>query len=183
MNNSDNSRLHSLILSCRMGDDNAFSELVSDYTPMLKSEISKLSLSYDEHFSDACAALYKAALKFDLEQEGVTFGLYAEICVRRRLIDVMNKEKAVSNALCSDIDVDNIAVSDGIVSRLLYKEEHESFNARVRELLSEYEYSVFRLWLSGLKVSDIAVRLSQDAKSVENAKARILKKLRSGFDR
>ena len=183
MNNLDNSRLRLLVLQCRAGDDSAFSELVATYTPMLKSEMAKLSLPSDEFFSEACVALYNAVLSFDLEQSNVTFGLYSAICVRRRLLDVLRKEKRVADALASDIDVDDIAVSDGIVSRLVHKEENEHFRARVRELLSKYEYEVFNLWLLGLSAADISERLSTDVKSVENAKARVLKKLRSGFSR
>ena len=184
MNNSDNSRLVSLLRQCRTGDDNAFSLLVADYTPMLKGEIAKLSLPFDESFSEACVALYKAALNFDLNQSEVTFGLYASICVKRRLLDMLRKEKRGSQeAFISDVDVDDIAVPDGIISRLLYEEENESFKARAREVLSKYEYDVFRLWLLGLGASDISERLSTDVKSVENAKARVLKKLRSGMSR
>ena len=183
MNNMDIARLQQLILSCRAGDDNAFSELVRLYTPMLKSEISKLSLGLDDCFSEACVALYKAVMNFDLEQDGVTFGLFAEICVRRRLLDTLKKEQSISYKIISDVDVDNIAVPAGIISRLLREEESATFKARARELLSEYEYSVFTSWLIGLNASDIAERLGTDVKSVENAKARILKKLRNGVVR
>ena len=182
MENIEFSELKGLILRCKANDDDAFSQLVSLYTPMINSTVSKLSLEGDVYFSEACIALYKAVVSYDVEQVDVTFGLYASICVKRRLIDVARKDERYTKSL-SDFDVENIAVSDGIVSRLLKIEESEIVRAQARELLSDYEYSVFRLWFFGLSGADIAQRLMVDLKSVENAKARIIKKLRQGIRR
>ena len=138
MENIEFSELKGLILRCKANDDDAFSQLVSLYTPMINSTISKLSLEGDVYFSEACIALYKAVVSYDVEQVDVTFGLYASICVKHRLIDVARKDERYAKAL-SDVDVENIAVSDGIVSRLLKIEESESVRAQARELLSDYE--------------------------------------------
>ena len=179
MNNSDNSGVNELILLCREGNDDAFSELVGLYTPMLKRIILSVAPDEDDSFSEACIALYKAALTYDLAQRDVTFGLYSGICVRRRLYDLLRRRNvSVAEDFIDDVDVESIAVTDGIVSRLLHKEESESMRALAEELLSDYEYRVFKLWLSGRSASDIAELLLTDEKSVENAKSRILRKLR-----
>ena len=177
----ENSEIISLIMRCRQGDDDAFSLLVVQYKPMLNNVISRAGLSVDEYFSDACMGLYNAALSYNAEQSEVTFGLYARICVSRKLLDILRREGAVDREVSFDVDMDTIAVPDGIVSRLLRREESEAFRSRAGELLSEYEYSVFLLWLDGCRSGDIAKRLSTDVKSVANAKNRILKKLRDGM--
>ncbi len=182
MENKDTNELIELILRCKTNDDDAFSVLVGLYTPMINSTVSSLSLSVSEYFSEACIALYKAVMSYDLSQNEVTFGLYASICVKHRLLDVIRKMDRQGN-IDSDFDVDSIAVSGGIVSRLLRMEESESVRAQARELLSDYEYSVFGLWLGGNAASFIAKELATDVKSVENAKARIIKKLRQGIKR
>ena len=182
MENKDTLELKELILRCRANDDDAFSQLVSLYTPMINSTVSKLSLTAGEYFSEACIALYKAVISYDLAQSEVTFGLYASICVKHRLLDVIRKNDRYGSMLDS-YDVDSIAVSDGIVSRLLKMEESESVRAKAKELLSDYEYSVFGLWLVGHSAALIAQQLDTDCKSVENAKSRIIKKLRQGIKR
>lgn len=182
MENMDTRRIRDLIVACRANNDDAFAELVSMYSPMINSTVSKLSLSVSEYFSEACIALYKAAMSYDLDQSEVTFGLYASVCIRHRLLDIIRKNDRYSE-IVGDVDVENIAVSDGIIARLVKLEESESVRSQARELLSDYEYSVFNLWLGGHSAIDIAKRLDTDQKSVENAKARIMKKLRQGIRR
>ena len=139
MDKLDRATLIELILRCRAGDDDAFSALVSAYTPLIMSVIDRLSLSADECFNEACLGLYRAALSYNVEQDGVTFGLYARICVTRRLYDFKQADEAHATHL-SDRDVDTIAVSDGIISRLEREEEREEFRTQAERILSDYEY-------------------------------------------
>ncbi|MBR2343354.1 MAG: hypothetical protein IKA64_03780 [Clostridia bacterium] len=81
----------------------------------------------------------------------------------------------------SSLDVDDIATADGTLSRLVYAEESAALRRRARECLSELEYRVLLLWLRGDKTSQIARELETEAKSVDNAKSRILKKLRAAL--
>ncbi len=178
--NSGDSR--SLIESIRSGDGDSFAELVRLYTPMIHSLAGKLGVEIADCFSDACFALYKAAFSYDLSNTEVTFGLYAKVCVRNRIMDIRRKSSA-SVGTVSDLDVENIAVDSGIVSRLEREEERREFHLRAHSLLSSFEYSVLLLWLSDFTTADIAHRLSKSSKSVDNAKARILKKLRGGITR
>ena len=85
MENKDTKELRELILRCRANDDDAFSALVGLYTPMINGTVSSLSLSVSEYFSEACIALYKAVMSYDLSQNEVTFGLYASICVKAKM--------------------------------------------------------------------------------------------------
>ena len=84
--------------------------------------------------------------------------------------------------ILGDVDVDSIAVEDRSLSALLMREESESIRTQAREILSDYEYRVFGLWLLGLSASDIAREIGTDAKSIENAKARMMKKLRASLN-
>ena len=152
MEKSHDFNVNDLILRSRAGDDDAFSELVSRYKPMLSSTSTRLGLSIEETFSEACLGLYRAILTYDLAQSEVTFGLYASVCVRRRLLDVVRRERAMADriTILGDVDVDSIAVEDRSLSALLMHEESESIRTQAREILSDYEYRVFGLWLLGL---------------------------------
>ena len=169
-----------LILKIRSGDDNAFSELVTLYTPMMQSVASKYRLDYDECFSDLCMALYRAVESYDIEQSEVTFGLFAKICIVRSVSDMLRRDRT-EPVVESDADVDAIAVDGSVESDLIKKEEREAVRRDARLLLSEYEYGVLLRWLAGDKTADIAESLGVSAKSVDNAKARIQKKLREGL--
>ncbi|MBQ7363418.1 MAG: hypothetical protein IJW48_03090 [Clostridia bacterium] len=181
MNKSDRNCPDELILAVRDGEPDAFSSLCEMYTPMLMSAIGKLGLKTEDCFSEACLALYKSALTYELGQTDVTFGLYAAICVRRRLLDLIRRESAADRGLTSSCDMDTIAVPDGIIAPLIRREERETLRSEARRLLSDYEYRVFELWLLGESVSRTADAVGTGVKSVENARARILKKLRDGM--
>ena len=174
---SDSKEARELLQRCKDGQDDAFRSLVSLYTPMIVSLIRKHSLEYDDAFSEACMALYKAASYYDLEQSEVTFGLYAKICISNRLKDLVRSGQK-DEPIISDLDIETVAVKDTTQSRLEKEEDSARFRAAARAVLSDYEYRVLALWLAGLKTADIALRLSEEAKSVDNAKARIIKKLR-----
>ena len=165
-----------LISSFRAGNESAFDSLVELYTPMMKRVALSMSLDFDETFSDACIAFYRAAQTYDLSQSEVSFGLYAQICVTRKLCDVIRR--CAGEEIVSDLDVDAIAVDSGIVSRLVRREELHELRNNARRVLSDYEFRVLVLWLGGDETADIALALDTTPKSVDNAKARILKKLR-----
>ena len=180
MDNKKDELVLELLSRCRENDEAAFEELVEIYTPMIASAVSANDLRYDEVFCDACVALYDAARSFNLSQSHVTFGLYAKICVNNRLRDVVRKNKADQSRV-SNLNVESVSVASGVASYLIKSEERENFHRVAKRVLSEYEYSVLKLVLAGESISDIARETNHDTKSVENAKARILKKLRKAF--
>lgn len=170
----------SVILKARSGDEDSFADIVALYTPMMQSTARKHGFDFDEVFSELCMALYRAVKTFDEHQTEVTFGLYAQICVTRALCD-LSRIKSKTPLLECDADVESIAEESDVAGDLIRKEEKEAFRRDARGLLSEYEYSVLLKWLAGDKTADIAEALSVSAKSVDNAKARIQKKLRDGL--
>ena len=170
----------SLIQKAGAGDEDAFTEIVSLYTPMMQGLAHKHGVSFDEVFSDACMALYRATVTYDTEQSDVTFGLYAKICVYRSICDYVRRECGDSR-IDVEVDVEDVADTEDATDELLRREEGEIFRRDARGLLSEYEYRVLLMWLGGAKTADIAAELAVSSKSVDNAKARILKKLRDGL--
>ena len=177
MNLRKNDEYIALIRDIRDGNEEAFSELLSMYTPMIKSVLSKYTPSADEYFSDASMALYKAAMSFDLSQNDVTFGLYAKICVTHRVLDLL-RQLDNEKTLVSDSDIDTIAVSDGTLQRLVREEEMSRLYAISRSILSDLEYDVFLQWLRGERTADIAAHLGITSKACDNAKSRVIAKLR-----
>lgn len=170
----------SLVLLTRANDNFAFSELVKRYTPMINGVISGFAFPKSrvaEAESEAYVALYRAAMTYDVASTEVTFGLYARICVHRRLCDFAS---AVTGQEVSIDEVEPSELSDSCVieSELVDEETMRECIAKARDILSDYEYSVFRLYLNGYTTREIAELLSRSPKSVDNAKNRMMKHLR-----
>ena len=94
MQKLDKFSVSELILMVREGHDEAFSELVHRYLPMLEKVTGSfvgVDLRKDEAFCEASVAFYKAAMTYDISRSEVTFGLYARICVKRRMLDLLRR--------------------------------------------------------------------------------------------
>lgn len=170
-----------LIKKCRAHDDDAFSELLSRYTPMISREVMPFvgdRLSYDELFSEASAVLHSAAMSYDLSQGGVTFGLFARICIHNKLVDLA---RAVGRLpICEEYDEDTVEETSP-ESEVVLRDTAMRLMDAARAMLSDYEYHVLILYMQGYKTSEIAKRLDRTPKSVDNAKSRIFTRLRCAF--
>ncbi len=174
----------SLIELTRKGDDSAFSEIAERYSPMLRKLVFRFASSdfvAEEMQSEALVALHRAALTYDVGQVDVSFGLYSRICAYNRLVDYSASIKSRESSSV-DVDVESIAAPSSIHSRLEREETVGMLKSCADEVLSEYEHKVFSLCLSGYKTSEIADILGKSAKSVDNAKARMLKRMRERLD-
>jgi RNA polymerase sporulation-specific sigma factor len=177
-----------LIAAVKAGSQGAFSELLQLYTPLIRSMVAKYApenasqQDFEDLGQDALAVFYNAIMSYDLEQNGVKFGLYAKICIGNRLISsvrIMNKR---SRGLIGLDDADAQGEENGIASdpawRIVQEENFKALYSRICANLSEYENRIWWLYTSGAHAKDIAERIGKDEKSVSNAIYRIRKKLR-----
>ena len=179
MDLNDSASLARIISSAKCGDEGAFEELLDLYKPMIDGLIRRFSLDSRDAFSEACMGFYRAVSSYELEQDDVTFGLYAKICVERCLIDMQRREgKGANHYVDTEVDVDKIAVSDGIQAMLEHREQTAHFLSVAKDTLSDFEFEVYRYWMIGYKTADIASVLGVTAKTVDNAKNRMWNKLR-----
>ena len=177
-------KLKSLISKTRLGENGAFAELVEMYTPLINKLVSGFigpSILYSEAFSEACIALHKAAVSYNLESTDVTFGLYARICIRRKLLDLVSRVSRDANLLGQEGEIFDTECD--VETTLIVRESMERYLKAVRAILSEYEYNVLTLYIDGRTTAEISETLGKDAKSVDNAKARIFRRLREKSDK
>ncbi|MBQ7386539.1 MAG: sigma-70 family RNA polymerase sigma factor [Clostridia bacterium] len=182
MNSYEQIDVRELVLLCREHDDAAFAELVRRYMPMMRkvvSGFSDVSLDPEELLQEACVALHSAVVKYDLSQESVTFGLYARICISHRMLDLVRaaKPQAVDIDSCPEERIDGESIESQLVSR----ETFELVMKCAREVLSDYEYKVLMLHVQGYKTAEISAIVGRDSKSVDNAKARLFRRLRGAL--
>ena len=169
----------SLLPVAKAGDEEAFEQLLNVYRPMIDGAISRFTIDSRDAFSEACMSFYRAVSSYDVAKSGITFGLYAKICIERALIDLARREsKSASHFVDNEIDVESIAVPGGVQAMLEHREQTAYFLSVARSVLSDFEFEVYRQWMLGYKTSDIASVLGVTAKVVDNAKNRMWTKLR-----
>ena len=183
-NNSD--EIRDLILKVRENDENAFKLMLQKYMPLIDSSVNRFS--GDDSFSaysddlkqEASLVFYKSILAFDLEQSEVEFGLFAKICIYNALVSQLRTLKKNPGAFSIPLpDKETSPDIQDPASAILEQEHIKFIHDLIRKNLSEYEYSVWQMYVAGRSSSDIAKSLSTDKRSIDNAIYRIRKKLRT----
>ena len=182
-----NIHLRSLILDARNGGQEAFASLLSLYTPLIESIISKFSTDEILYFQkedlrqEATVVFYNSILTYDLDQTEVEFGLYAKICISNALISYLRVLKKGVVQTIADPQDDRRFVRDyeDPTERILEQEKLKALYSIIRKNLSELEYRVWQDYMSGKSASQIAASVGKDERSVSNAIYRIRKKLRA----
>ena len=170
-----------LIISARSGSGTAFAELTDMYSPLIETMTDKYVRSIgggaadrDDIRQEASVAFYKAVMSFDLGQNEVSFGLYAKICIRNRLISILRSLKSKGKV---------VHEREGEKAPRLWQAsfDREELESLSRQLLSRREREIFLMYADGKSYLDIAQTLGINEKSVDNALFRAKKKLRSYY--
>ena len=182
--------LMALIGEVKKGSDSAFSTLCDKYKPLMVSSANKLLqddtvrkyTDFDDLMQEASIALYKAALRYDTAQSKVTFGLYAGICIRNRLISIRRK-------LLSKARSENPSVAFGKGKKARRPRANRDVSVRsvdpgklseaARSVLSDFEKQVFALYVEQYSYREIAAALGKSEKAIDNALYRIKRKLKN----
>ena len=188
MDSYKNTDTDSLIITVRRAEnaDDAFSELVERYMPLIEKRVSVISVPKEEHaeaVQEAIVALHNAVLSYDKEKYGgVTFGLFAGVCISNRLTDYVRKRARQSEMTDAFNAADNAESGIDIESSVAARDICERVMSAARNVLSELEFRVFCLSFEGWSVKAIAAKLSVTPKSVENARLRLRRKLTENKD-
>ncbi len=168
-----------LLEKVKNGEENAMRQLIVFYTPMIEARVRECStLLEDDDIRQLCAiGLFEAAQSFDQDKSDgkVTFGLYAKLCIRNRLISELRKHKPTVELSDKDITSDGVSVEEDFIRR----EDLSSRLDMARKKLTPFEDQVLRLYLGGNNYNDVAKMLGKSRKSVDNALSRIRAKFRN----
>ena len=180
--------VNELLEKVRAKDDAAFEMLIARYQPLIVSSVRRTMTSRpdlpereEEMMQEARLALYRAALSYTVGQADVTFGLYAGICIRNALTSKFLRRQngtTCSLDLVQEREGEMASPMEDALETLIQNESVSLLYAFIRRVLSPLEYEVFRLHADGMSISEMAEKLSRNTKSVENALARAVKKLR-----
>lgn len=178
--------LAALLTCAKNGDQTAFALLLSDYEPLLNAQVqmaqeNAVGYGRDDLHQEAVIAFYDAVRSFDLSAAEITFGLYAKICVRNRLLSVLRKSREMENAATALAALSTQEASDSVPSPEETACDNDSFRLlldRIMKALTPFEAAVFSLYLQNKPYRMIAASLSATEKSVGNAIYRIKAKVK-----
>ena len=175
----------------------AFAALCARFRPLTEHMVAKYgqsaggavsSFDRQELEEEACIALYRAALFYHAGTHA-TFGYFARVCIRNRLVSFLRKQKHEEQMLSFDTSVeerDDIpyavqadALTVGDVGDMVVR--RDAFRAlfdRFLDSLTAYEKQVFHRYVKGCSYKEIAGALQVPLKSVDNAVYRIRVKLK-----
>ena len=171
-----------LIIAAKNGDEGAFSELCERYKPLIEnmtdryiSRLNAIIQDKDDQRQEATVAFYRAVTTFDLGQDKVSFGLYAKICIKNRMVSLIRRaNKKSSPKTVSAPKNEGKRIGD----RVLDFSELLSVSERV---LSKREGLVFSLYIGGKTYKEIAELLHVSEKSVDNALFRAKSKIKGYY--
>lgn len=176
-------RLSTLIVNAANGDQTAFHEIINAFDPLIESIIYKYtgcSLEYDDHDlrQEATIALFGAVRTYKDRQNGITFGLYAKICIKNRIISQMRKVSTVQQSEQIGFDKEILTDEHNPEKEIIDKESCVSLLELMDGNLSHYEKAVFKLYIHNISYNEIASILGTSHKSVDNAIYRIKHKIK-----
>ena len=181
-----------LILRVREGDGGAFESLLQLYTPLIEASVSRVliddelfRLYADDFRQEATVVFYNSILTYDMEQREVEFGLYARICISNALVSQLRILKKRNTERLSATSEDGLFTNDSEDDpsvKILEQESLRALYSVIRKSLSDFEYRVWRLYMSGRTAKQIGEVVCKDERSVANAVYRIRKKLRALLD-
>ena len=177
-----------LIERFRAGDDAAFELIASRYLGLISSAAARcrdLSPEMDsaDLVQEGMLSLLYACRSFDA-QGGSSFKNYLMLCYENRLRSIRRhiakKGSVPAHSIVSIEDEDNAAFDPTLSSpdELVETKEYIDHLHRIlRDRLSDLEYRVAILHLSGCSYREIADRLNKSLKTIDNAHTRIRQKL------
>lgn len=190
MNNNNPDKImsvHALLHAVRAGDQNAFSALLLQYRPLIDRAVDRFAAelpgeeSREDVRQEALAAFYDAIRSYRTDQEKVEFGLYAKVCIGNRLVSHLRRERRQQGLLSlDDLSAERVMGADGdLLSLMIEEETAQALSASIKKVLSKYEYEVFSLYFQGYSSAKIAAVMQKSIRSIDNAIARIRKKLKN----
>ena len=176
-----------LISRVKNGDDAAFVALLDRYSPLIEAAVARyttedLSRSHAEDLrQEATVVFYNSILAYDIEQHEVDFGLYARICISNALVSQIRQLNKRRPERLSETPEESLFANDSEEPsvRILEQESLRELYSVIRGSLSEFEYRVWQMYMSGRSAKHIGAIVGKDEKAVSNAIYRIRKKLRA----
>ncbi len=169
-----------LIELINLGEYENFKIIIDRYLPLIAKYAKKYcpKNEFDDAVQEATFALYGAIKSYDSSLS--SFAVFANLCIKRAVIAHLRKnntQKTIPEELISYIEDIEVPITETPESIFIEKENYNALAESIKLELSKLEYNVLQNFLAGKSYKEIALSLSITEKSVDNALARIRKKI------
>lgn len=184
-----------IVFLAQKGCCDALDYIILKYRPKAEIKVTSYYLvggDRDDLIQEGLIGLFNAILSYKKDKAS-SFRTFAELCIERRIysaiksahrkkhlplnsyvsLDKPNKDDNYDSPLSNIVAVDSGANPEEIV---INRESMIQMNSKLAEVLSPFECKVLSLYLKGKTYNEIAVCLSKEPKSIDNALQRIKKK-------
>lgn len=176
-----------LAVLARKGSEQAFSQLVHRFVPMIKRQVISVRCSQveaEDLAQEGLLGLLAAVRTFDSDM--ASFRTYASVCVRNRIVSAVRgsgisrhipKSELVS---IDDGEETSLTIADSTedpAQLVVQKEEALRLQGWLRGLLSPKEYEVLMMYLRAYAYEEISRHLGISVKAVDNSLQRVRRKL------
>ncbi len=191
-----------IVVEARNGDNRALEYLLCKYQNFVKAKAKSYFLigaDKEDIYQEGMIGLFKAIRDFRTDKLA-SFKAFAELCVTRQIITAVKtatRQKHIplntyvslnkpiydeeSDRTLLDI-ISGVKVSDP-EELVISREEVESIENEIGEVLSDLEMEVLMSYLDGKSYQEIACDLDRHAKSIDNALQRVKRKLEKCLDK
>ncbi len=174
-----------LVVAARENNHEAFSQLVSRFSPILQ----QLSQKYRQYgaepedlVQEGLLGLLSAVQTYH-SGGGATFRTYASVCVRNRMLSVVRRLSGADTR--QDVLLEEEGGMDSFPeltaeepeAALIRREEWQLLQQQLQTQLTELEYQVLMLHIGAYSYREIAAKLSIAEKAVDNALQRVRRKV------
>jgi len=188
-----------VVALAQAGDEDAVNHLLYKYQKLVYIWTRPYFLQGaedDDLLQEGMIGLYKAIR--DFSPGSSSFWSFAKLCITRNIISAIKgttRQKHIPlNSYTSlhkpiyDAEGDRTLMEvlsnnkvDDPEALVIDRERLYNTQKHIKEVLSEFEYKVFRLYINGLSYKEMAERLQTHTKSIDNALCRIKNKIESRF--
>ena len=187
-----------LVLRARNGDEAALDQLMRRYTGFVRLKASSYFLAggdSEDLIQEGLIGLYKAVRDFRTDKE-TSFRSFAELCVTRQIITAiktatrfkhqpLNQYVSFSHTPAGQDTDGECTLGDALPGSAVQEpsvvvistEELQSLVFTLGAGLSKLESEALRLYLEGSSYEEMAVELSCDTKTIDNALQRVKRKI------
>ncbi len=172
-----------LISASKNGSEPAFSQLCEKFRPLIENmtdrylpRLSAIISDKDDLRQEATVAFYRAVMTFDMSQDKVSFGLYAKICIKNRMVSLLRKaNKKSSPKTVASPEPKEKRIGGRVIDLRELMEACE-------RVASKREKTVFLMYTEGKSYKEIAELLKVSEKSVDNALFRAKSKIKRYYN-
>jgi RNA polymerase sporulation-specific sigma factor len=185
-----------IIEDARSGDNIALEHMINKYKSFVRAKARTYFLigaDREDIIQEGMIGLYKAIRDFRGDKLS-SFRAFAELCITRQIITAiktatrqkhipLNSYVSLNKPIFdeeSDRTLMDVICEDSMTDpeeMIINREEFNSIEAKMGEILSGLEWEVLSLYLQGRSYQEIAEELDRHVKSIDNALQRVKRKL------